>query len=178
MNDCITIPLTRGKEALVSKEDAYLAQYKWHAMNTSTNYKFYAVRAVKEPGRPRKLVRMHRLIASSISPVEGSRVRWLNGNSLDNRRENLESYGFRKNVSSFEGTELSGSLSLAGVTKDEIVRVVKTLSAEGRLAFDTVCARLGFRPYSFKTFNRKPKETVVFQELKTILELLPEFNNK
>jgi hypothetical protein len=74
------IPLTKGYAALVSDEDyAELSRHKWHV---SGGKKPYAVRIIN--GRQR--VYMHRYL---LGDPEGFLVDHIDGNSLNNQRENL-----------------------------------------------------------------------------------------
>lgn len=71
------IPLTQGKFAIVDDEDyEFVSRYKWHA-NKNGNV-WYARRT--DRGRT---IMMHWLI------MGGKNVDHINGNGLDNRRENL-----------------------------------------------------------------------------------------
>lgn len=79
------IPLSRGLEAIVSVEDLDLAMSrKWYA-GTVSPAKTYAMRTETRNGR-RTAVYLHRLIAGA---AEGQLIDHANGNTLDNRRENL-----------------------------------------------------------------------------------------
>lgn len=78
------IPLTKGYSVQVSDEDFdFLSQWKWH-------YNGHAER--KEKGRH---VLMHRVITGA---KEGELVDHINGNPLDNRRENLRSSNHSTNA--------------------------------------------------------------------------------
>jgi hypothetical protein len=81
-----TIPLTRGKHAIVDDADfAALSAFRWAALLSSG--KFYAVRNVpRENGKGQTLVYMHRQLLGVGAHVKTS---FLNGDSLDNRRENI-----------------------------------------------------------------------------------------
>lgn len=74
-----SIALTKGKTAVVDDKDYYeLSKYKWHSLNG------YAARRGKQ-GESR-YVRMHRVVAEA---EDGMEVDHINGDPLDNRRENL-----------------------------------------------------------------------------------------
>lgn len=76
------IELTRGVVAIVDDENfESLAQWRWH-----TNTQGYAVRTKKLPGGKTRKVYMHREIMGN---PEGVEVDHRNGNTTDNRRENL-----------------------------------------------------------------------------------------
>ena len=83
------IPLTRGKFVIVSPEDFFeLSQHNWfaHRQFKSHSEKWYACRSKIINGK-NTLIYMHR----QIFGVNGSKV-WIdhiNGDGLDNRRENL-----------------------------------------------------------------------------------------
>lgn len=75
-----TIELTQGKTALVDEEMyEYLTCWDWHYSNG------YAKRADWDNGKS-KIIRMHHIILPRKS---GYVVDHINGDSLDNRRENL-----------------------------------------------------------------------------------------
>ena len=78
------IQLTQGKVALVDDEDfEWLNQWKWGVDKDS-----YAMREGPRNGEYRTTLKMHRLIAGLIKG-DGMCVDHINGNKLDNRRENL-----------------------------------------------------------------------------------------
>jgi len=80
-----TIPLTQGKEAIVDDDmHEFLSKWKWCAHNCGN--KIYAIRnQIVSDGR-KKTVYLHHVISGF--PL-GKVVDHQNGNSLDNRRENL-----------------------------------------------------------------------------------------
>lgn len=82
----IAISLTQGKFALISEEDFDLVHpYRWHVIQgqrkSGTPYKTYAAR--KHEGKTRY---MHHEI---LPKQRGRKVDHINGDTLDNRRENL-----------------------------------------------------------------------------------------
>jgi hypothetical protein len=91
------IPLTRGQFALVDDEDfEYLNQWKW--ITTDNGY----ARRTEYKNGTQKPVNMHVLIAS---PSLGMLVDHINGNKLDNRRENLRictNTENRRNISKYK----------------------------------------------------------------------------
>jgi len=89
------IKLKNGEETLVSDEDyEELSQYKW---SLST---FYAARS--ENG---KIIYMHRQI---MKPEKGMVVDHINGNKLDNRRENLRVCTHQQNMCNSKHRNNSG----------------------------------------------------------------------
>ena len=77
----------RGKEAIVDDDDyEMLMEHKWHA-HKQLNNKFYVERKspIDSNGK-RKIIRMHRVITNA---PKGMQVDHINGNTLDNRKENL-----------------------------------------------------------------------------------------
>lgn len=78
-----SIPLTLGQVALVDDADfEWLSQWKWCA-HAHKRGGFYAVRALCEPGKKKRVVSMHKLLCSGVN------VDHRNGNGLDNQRKNL-----------------------------------------------------------------------------------------
>jgi hypothetical protein len=80
------IALTKGKFAIVDKRDyEELNKYRWHALESQ--WGFYAVRTGrKSEGRRGEVIWMHREIAGN---PKGKLVDHKNGNTLDDRIENL-----------------------------------------------------------------------------------------
>lgn len=103
------IPLTKGKSAIVD-DDLYwsLSQIKWHY---SGGYAVY----FEKKTRPRKAVRMHRLINNT---PEGMDTDHINGNKLDNRRANLRTCSRSANVS--WGIERKRKSSIVSELLDEM----------------------------------------------------------
>lgn len=108
----ITLELTKGKIALIDDEDAGLvAGYTWYARGFAKRHGlFYAVANVPGTGHFSKKVSLHRLL---LGAVTGDIVDHVNGNGLDNRRENLRLVGYGENNQN--STRNSGSSRFKGV---------------------------------------------------------------
>lgn len=80
-----TIPLTRGKIALVD-DDLYghLSRWKWCAVKQHRVW--YAIRAITVAPRKRVFLGMHRIV---MGASRSQRVDHRDGNGLNNQRENL-----------------------------------------------------------------------------------------
>jgi HNH endonuclease len=88
-----TIPLTKGQETIVDDEDFEdLSAYHWCAMKGRHN--LYAVRASVSASGKRSLIRLHRQLLNA--PVD-MLVDHINGDGLDNRRQNLRLCTNRQN---------------------------------------------------------------------------------
>lgn len=78
------IPLSKGYTAIVDDADYnFLSQFKWKAEVRGGNV--YATRNIVHNGKF-NVIRMHRVI---LNPPAGAKTDHINGNGLDNRRENL-----------------------------------------------------------------------------------------
>jgi len=76
------IKLTRGKFTLVDDNDfKYLNKWKWYCSSRG-----YAMRDIKAEGEKRMAILMHRLITNAPT---GTVIDHINGDKLDNRRNNL-----------------------------------------------------------------------------------------
>src|SRR5258708_2461238 len=87
----VEIPLTQGKVAIISDEDADLAEYKWccFRMTSNDHNYYYAQTRIRGEAKPRHL---HRVILERIlghPPTRKETVEHLDGNRLNNQRENL-----------------------------------------------------------------------------------------
>lgn len=87
------IVLTQGKVALVDDEDYLeLSKFKWYTVKTAGL--FYAVRHSHMISGMRHTIFMHREILAFPKGMETDHI---NGNGLDNRRENLRIVTTREN---------------------------------------------------------------------------------
>lgn len=105
--DTKTIQLTRGQFAIVDDADySELSQYKWTAIWDRTGNRWYAARTEK-----RKSVRMHQRI------MGGLWIDHINGNGLDNRRENLRFCDRKQNQ--WNSKKRKGTSQYKGVNLDK-----------------------------------------------------------
>lgn len=106
MTGAVEIPLTRGKVAWVSSEDAErILQHRWsarayHSRTTGEPVIWYARRAGKE-GEPRT-VYMHRDV---MKPPPGMMIDHIDDNGLNNTRENLRICTRGQNAANGRGRE-------------------------------------------------------------------------
>ncbi len=85
--DLVYVELSGGKESVIDAIDAdKVAGYKWHCVRSGTkvNHRWYARRRI-EKGHGQTIV-LSRLL---LNAAQGEQVDHINGNTLDNRRENL-----------------------------------------------------------------------------------------
>ena len=114
------IPLTRGRVAIVDDEDYdWLSKFNWSAKPRrcskysrpppNSRRKFYATRISSRKdirdGKPH-LILMHRVIAAT---PEGLVTDHINGDTLDNRRENLRICTPSQNAANKRGVRCSSS---------------------------------------------------------------------
>lgn len=91
------IKLTKGQISIIDLEDVNLVgQYNWFAHSRPTKYKteFCASRNVPTDAGKQKTMRLHRFIMNCPCGME---VDHLNGNSLDNRKNNLKIVNHHEN---------------------------------------------------------------------------------
>lgn len=89
------IPLTQSKVTLVDDEDYLkLTKFKWYTFK-NRNRGYYAVRTSPKINGQHRLIYMHREIMLVSSPDQ---IDHINGNGLDNRRENLRVATPRQNA--------------------------------------------------------------------------------
>jgi len=89
----VTLALTRGLMAIVDKEDLeILASKKWFAFSKGGSW--YAART-EGYGAKKRTIYMHRLL---LAAKVGEEIDHANGNSLDNRKQNLRLCTHRENI--------------------------------------------------------------------------------
>ena len=82
------IPLTKGQFAIVDDADfEWLSQWKWKASWSECTHSYYVNRTDHSSGQP-VTIRMHRLILG-LEAGDKRQGDHRNGNTLDNRRDNL-----------------------------------------------------------------------------------------
>ena len=87
------IPLTQGKVALVDDADhTEMSKYRWYANKLGNTY--YATRNSPKMNGKRHLILMHSVI---LDTPKGMQTDHVNGNGLDNRRQNLRVVTCREN---------------------------------------------------------------------------------
>lgn len=124
------IPLTQGQFAKVSVEDyENLSQWKWFAEFSKCTRTFYARRNIRTGIKQQRRIGMHRVVLGFICN-DGKRGDHINGDTLDNRRQNLRpatpaqnvqnSCKRRTNTSGYTGVQFHPKTGkwTAKVTKD------------------------------------------------------------
>ena len=140
MKETMEIPLTRGQVAIVDAEDfEWLSQYKWFVSWREDARNYYANTYTDEiVSYGRKIESMHRLI---MKAKKGEIVDHINGNGLDNRKENLRIVTKRENSinSKIQSNNTSG---VKGVALDKsrgkwIVQIMIDKKSKNLGRFDT-----------------------------------------
>lgn len=90
------LQLSQHKIALVDDQDfGVLRQWRWSAVKQKSGHDvWYAVRSERRDGK-QKVISLHRFL---MNPPEGMYIDHINGDSLDNRRENLRLCTHRENM--------------------------------------------------------------------------------
>ena len=107
------ISLSQDMIVLVDDEDfEYLSQWKWHLLRQKEPYAQYAIRHIWRNGK-RTTISMHRQILETPKGMVSDHI---NGNGLDNRRENLRICSQSNN--SMNRKPQKGTSLYKGVTAD------------------------------------------------------------
>ena len=89
------IPLTQGKSTLVDDEDfKNLSKFKWHANKRGNTHYAERMSARDKISHKRTSISMHAVI---VGTPKGMDTDHINGNGLDNRKENLRIVTVREN---------------------------------------------------------------------------------
>lgn len=126
------IILYRGEVALVDDEDyEYLSKMKWHSS------KGYAISTQRDMTSGKQIkIKMHRLI---MNPSKGLLVDHINGNRLDNRRENLRIVTSHQNAFNLSKVSRETTSQFKGVHFDKA-----TGKWKGSIRFDGKLIHLGY----------------------------------
>lgn len=108
------IALSKGMIALVSEEDfEWFSQFKWHVVWEKCTQSYYAEAWLYSPLRVREV--MHRMVMG-CKKRDGKLVDHINGNTLDNRRENLRIVNHSQNAMNRKLESVNTSSGHRGVT--------------------------------------------------------------
>jgi hypothetical protein len=130
------IPLTQGKTALVDDEDfEYLNQFKWCVL--TQNDRNYAHRTPPRVNGYTTTIKMHSII---INTPKGMDTDHINGNGLDNRKENLRVATRRENL---QNQKIHRQGHIIGVTKKN---KLKTNPFMAQITFNGKRIFLGYYP--------------------------------
>jgi hypothetical protein len=85
----LVIPLSKGYETVISTKDAALTQFKWSAM-IARNGRVYAHRSIE--GGKKKVYLGRAVLEAKLEKTleKGESCVYIDGNSLNNSRENLD----------------------------------------------------------------------------------------
>lgn len=116
----VEIPLSSkkytGLHALVDEDDYELvSQHRWFPTRSSTSRTFYAGRFEKQRDGKRVIILMHREINKTPQDLETDHI---NGDGLDNRRENLRSVERSQNLANAH-TPIRSKTGYIGVIFDD-----------------------------------------------------------
>jgi hypothetical protein len=111
----VTIPLTQGFAAVVDDEEGHLAAHKWCVEGSKKGH-VYAVRSVKCADGKRRNIRLHRVILG-LELTDKRVGDHIDGNTMNNRRQNLRAATNQQNLRNVVGGQVSGSTGLLGVSR-------------------------------------------------------------
>ena len=111
-------PFADGLRCQIDEADRDLAVFPWRA-NTQAkrNNSRYVIRYWRDGGRTKKFAYMHRVIAERMGlDLSSGVVDHINGDTLDNRRENLRVVSRSDSVRNQSGTSKANKSGTPGVT--------------------------------------------------------------
>ena len=159
------IALTKGLKAKVSVEDAHLASRAWQAFS-HRNGSNYAFGKVSLGGKKQKTITLHRVIVGMIP--DGLHVDHINGDPLDNRRENLRVVGRDVNNRNRVAGQKNSKTGVLGVSPKgkKFVAMIKANIAQQYLGtFETIEEAQKARLAAEKTlWGIEPRRAEVFGE--------------
>ena len=91
----IRIQLTKNKVTVVDDDFAHLSDYKWFA-HRDVSGNWYALRNFQKEDGTRGTLRLHHCIMGQ--PLHGKEIDHIDGNGLNNKRENLRYVTRRENT--------------------------------------------------------------------------------
>lgn len=111
------IKLTKGQVALIDAADyEFASQFKWHAL--PSHGRFYAARRISVGG-VRRVLRLHRVL---VDAPDDMLVDHKNGDSLDNRRDNLRICTASENSVNWHRRSAKKSCAFRGVSRHSATR--------------------------------------------------------
>ena len=113
------IELTKGYRVLIDDEDAHLAGFNWHALVTKTGLVYAQRKAKNFEANPQSTILIHREIVGATS--KDQKVDHINGDTLDNRRENLRICSHADNIRNAK-LRKNNSTGFAGVQWNERIK--------------------------------------------------------
>ena len=112
------IKLTQNKVALVDDENfEYLNQFKWYTARNGRTW--YARRHASRINGKQKLIQMHRIIINAPKHLQVDHV---NGDGLDNRKENLRLCTHQENHFNIKNTHKNNKLRTKGITWHKTIK--------------------------------------------------------
>ena len=113
MSDVIEFEVTGGLTGIIDKVDEPVLRHRWK--RKPSNRTTYLCRNVGVSGGKTKALYLHRMIVGPIP--DGMVVDHINGNALDNRRENLRVVSHEENHRNTTGERKNASVGFLGVER-------------------------------------------------------------